>query len=142
MIFISEIWIIFLERSTKFGKRRRSERYRLNARCGTTSAGDIAYVLKTAAVFARTIRLNRFAADQSFPNREAHRDGQSLINPLYRRGGENIGKCFYDDSPRSRGKRSRVHYGMCNATITPLGRVCAHKRRAASIVLLLPGWWR
>lgn len=46
---------------------------------------DIAYVLKAAAVFARAVRSKSSAADQSFPNREAHitqRGWTDLINPL------------------------------------------------------------
>lgn len=67
-------------------RRGRSEHYRLNARCGTMSARDVAYVLKAAAVFA---------ADQSFPNREAYPSAGGQVSSIRCiAGGENIGKCF------------------------------------------------
>lgn len=122
-------------------RRRRSEHYRLNARCGTMSARDIAYVLKAAAVFARTIRKSS-AADQSFPNREAHSStgGQvSSIRCIVEHEWGKYWQVFYDDSHDREGK-DRVCTGICNATITPHRSKEYHKR--ASIVLLLPGWWR
>lgn len=75
-------------------RRGRSEHYRLNARCSTMSARDVAYVLKAAAVFARTIRKSS-AADQSFPNREAYPSAGGQVSSIRCiAGGENIGKCF------------------------------------------------
>lgn len=88
---------------------------------------DIAYVLKAAAVFARAVRSKSSAADQSFPNREAHitqRGWTDLINPLYRRAtswwvGGNIGKCFTTIPDGSSEEKDRVcAQGICNATIT------------------------
>lgn len=115
-------------------KRRCDGHYRSNARCGTMSDADIAYVLKAATVFARTIRkssalINHFRIAKHPGAVDGSR--QSAISWNRAWAWENIGKCFTGIAEvESNGCRT----GIRDATITS-NRNIINGRRS----FLLPG---